>query len=93
MANIALRHCKRRLSQIKALWFESPKNGKMWNSIQAPLDVPPCRDVRLAVWARGEMHALVFPCRREGDYWVDSKTGRRVEVFPTHWQEWEDGSQ
>ena len=60
----------------------------MWKRIGSPLDVPADRDLRLAVLNdRGE-HALVFPCRRRGASWVDAKTGRLVEVYPTHWDEW-----
>ena len=55
----------------------------------SPADVPKDRDVRLAVIdASGMVHSLVFPCRRVGDSWVDTKLQRRVEVYPTHWQEW-----
>ena len=61
----------------------------MWHEVNSPEDVPNNRDVRLAVIdAKGTVHALVFPCRRVGDAWLDSKLQRRVEVFPTHWQEW-----
>jgi len=34
------------------------------------------------------LHELVFPCRRRGSIWVDARTHRRIEVYPTHWQEW-----
>jgi hypothetical protein len=63
----------------------------MWHAVNAPEDVPTDRDVRLAVIdARGTAHALVFPCRRDGQGWIDSKLRRSVEVYPTHWQEWAD---
>ena len=56
-----------------------------WN----PYDVPADRDVRLAVInGGGTVHSLVFPCRRVGNSWVDTKSRRSVEVYPTHWQEW-----
>jgi len=61
----------------------------MWNEVNTPDDVPNDRDVRLAVIdAKGTVHALVFPCRREGKSWIDSKLRRPVEVYPTHWREW-----
>jgi len=60
----------------------------MWHTFQNPSDVPAGRDVRLAVISAGEVHALVFPCQREDVRWVDSVTGRTVEVHPTHWQQW-----
>jgi hypothetical protein len=66
----------------------------MWHAVNTPADVPADRDVRLAVIdAKGAVHALVFPCRRKGNGWIDSKLRRPVEVYPTHWQEWlEDNS-
>lgn len=60
----------------------------MWRQIGLISEVPADRDLRLAVLKDGEVHALVFPCRRRNDYWVDAKTGRMVDVQPTHWQEW-----
>jgi hypothetical protein len=53
------------------------------------MDVPGDVEVRLAVIeANGTVHALVFPCRRNGDLWADAKSGRSVVVHPTHWQPW-----
>lgn len=61
----------------------------MWHMVTALDNVPLGRDLRLAVIdAKGEVHALVFPCRRNGDQWVDAATDRVVQVYPTHWQEW-----
>lgn len=59
----------------------------MWKSTDtAPFD----RHLQLAVIdSAGEVHALVFPCRRVLRGWVNSKTGSPVHVFPTHWREWE----
>jgi hypothetical protein len=63
----------------------------MWHSITPLAEVPTDRDVRLAVVdGYGTVHTLVFPCRRVDDSWVDARLGRRVEVYPTHWQEWRD---
>jgi hypothetical protein len=58
----------------------------MWqSSLTAPFD----HDLELAVIdAAGQVHALVFPCRRAPHGWVNSATGARVHVFPTHWREW-----
>jgi hypothetical protein len=50
----------------------------------APFD----RDLELAVVSLGEWHALVFPCRRVLDGWIDAETKKRVEVYPTHWRAW-----
>jgi hypothetical protein len=65
----------------------------MWHQVNAPEDMPADCDVRLAVIdVRGTVHALVFPCRRDGKSWIDAKLGRPVEVYPTHWQEWAEDS-
>jgi hypothetical protein len=57
----------------------------MWEVITtAPFD----RDLELAVIDRDGEHALVFPCRRVADGWISAETRRRIEVCPTHWQEW-----
>jgi hypothetical protein len=59
----------------------------MWHYIleTAPKD----RDVILAVLEKDEFHALEFPCRRGDDgCWVDARTGRSIDVRPTHWREW-----
>lgn len=57
----------------------------MWQSTAAPFD----RNLQLAVIdTAGEVHALVFPCRRVLRGWVNSQTDAPVHVFPTHWREW-----
>ena len=57
-----------------------------WQPVStAPFD----RDLELAVVSLGEGHALVFPCRRVLDGWIDAETKKRVEVYPTHWREWQ----
>lgn len=45
-------------------------------------------DLELAVIDRGGTHALVFPCRRDGDGWRDARTRRPIDVAPSHWREW-----
>jgi hypothetical protein len=39
------------------------------------------------------VHALVFPCRRSHGGWVDAKSGRTVELEPTHWQYWSEDAE
>jgi hypothetical protein len=59
----------------------------MWQSIStAPFDC----DLELAVIDSKGVHALVFPCRRTEEDWMDAITKRRLEVRPTHWREWSD---
>jgi hypothetical protein len=60
----------------------------MWYSISTAPFGP---DLELAVIeSDGSVHALVFPCRRKADVWIDAVTKQRVEVWPTHWREWSD---
>jgi hypothetical protein len=33
-------------------------------------------------------HALVFPCRRILNGWMNADTKERLDVRPTHWREW-----
>jgi hypothetical protein len=57
----------------------------MWQTIDtAPND----QDIELAVILRGEVHALVFPCRRTPGGWMNARTRKPVEVAPTHWRAW-----
>ena len=61
----------------------------MWHRVNSLTDVPNDRDLRLAVIdGTGVVHALVFPCRRAGNSWVDANLRRPIDVYPTHWQEW-----
>jgi hypothetical protein len=56
-----------------------------WQSIAtAPFD----RELEVAVINYDGTHALVFPCRRIVDGWIDAKTKTRLTIFPTHWRDW-----
>jgi hypothetical protein len=60
----------------------------MWQLIStAPFD----RDLELAVLDEDGAHALVFPCRRILDGWINSQTRARIDVWPTHWRDWNEG--
>jgi len=59
----------------------------MWQPIAT---VPYDCDIQLAVIERGDVHALVFPCRRIRDGWIDARTKQRVMLRPTHWRAWEE---
>jgi hypothetical protein len=50
----------------------------------APFD----RSLEIAVNDGHATHALVFPCCRAADGWIDARTGRHIDVAPTHWREW-----
>jgi hypothetical protein len=56
-----------------------------WQPISsAPFD----SDLELAVLDADGAHALVFPCRRVPDGWINAATKQWVDVQPTHWREW-----
>jgi hypothetical protein len=56
-----------------------------WKTIStAPFD----RELELAVIDRGEVHPLVFPCRRILKGWIKVETNQQVDVHSTHWREW-----
>ena len=58
-----------------------------WEDIAtAPFD----RDLELAVIDADGIHALAFPSRRALGGWIDAKTGRSVDVHPTHWRDWQE---
>jgi hypothetical protein len=48
------------------------------------------RNLQLSVIERGEVSALIFPCRRATNGWTDAQTGTWIPVDPTHWREWAD---
>jgi hypothetical protein len=52
----------------------------------APYD----RDLELAVLEGADAHVLIFRCRRVAYGWIDSATGRPVDIDPTHWRTWCD---
>ena len=51
---------------------------------------PSDRDLELSVIDREEVHALVFPCRKDDGGWIDASTKKRIDVRPTHWRLWTD---
>jgi hypothetical protein len=69
------------IRRIVILEYASP----MWHDITtAPLNV----DLELAVIDAAETHALMVPCRRVIDGWIDRTTNERIDVRPTHWRAW-----
>ena len=81
----ATRNVGCRLIQIKAAPAELAHTKNMWRDISsAPRD----REITLAVIDTEGLHALVMPCRRIADGWVNATTGTRLDVRPTHWREW-----
>jgi hypothetical protein len=52
---------------------------------------PPEGDLELCVLDyNGLVQALAFPCRRDGDEWVDASGRRQGDIQPTHWRKWID---
>jgi hypothetical protein len=57
----------------------------MWQPAEtAPFD----SELELAVLDKDGAHALVFPCRRILDGWMNAATKQRLDVRPTHWRIW-----
>ena len=57
----------------------------MWEpAAKAPFDC----ELELAVIDRDGAHALVFPCRRILNGWMNAETRERIDVRPTHWRVW-----
>jgi hypothetical protein len=59
-----------------------------WQPISsAPFDC----DLQVSVIEKEEVYALIFPCRRTQNGWIDAKTQKPVFVQPTHWRIWLGG--
>jgi hypothetical protein len=68
------------------IWLEREERPAMdWK----PIDTAPFgQDLQLSVIENGEVHALVFPCRRSTAGWSHGHTHAPVPVRPTHWRLW-----
>jgi hypothetical protein len=76
------------LMPIKVPKVSSRRPSAMWNTISgASID----QDLELAVIDGEGLHALVFPCRRVDDGWINAQTGSLVAGHPTHWRNWQIG--
>ena len=55
-----------------------------------PVSIAPSdRDLEVCVLDfDGIVHALVYPCHREGAEWVDGSNRRHADIQPTHWRKW-----
>ena len=36
----------------------------------------------------GMVHALTFPCHKDGADWVDHASSRQLDIQPTQWRSW-----
>jgi hypothetical protein len=56
-----------------------------------PISIAPSGvDLELCVMDSQEIHALVFPCHKSGNTWVDASTKKRIDIEPTHWRTWNE---
>jgi hypothetical protein len=53
---------------------------------------PANAELELSIYDKGEYHALVFPCRRDGSGWRDVQAKRHFSFDPTHWRPWKKSS-
>jgi hypothetical protein len=60
----------------------------MWRFIGSFDAIPKDRDLMVAVIDDDGQHALRFPCRFADGCWIEVRTGRTIDVRPTHWREW-----
>jgi hypothetical protein len=59
--------------------------SRAWRQIAtAPFDC----DLQLAVIGYDGPHALVFPCRRTTQGWIDSQDEKPIDLRATHWRDW-----
>jgi hypothetical protein len=63
-------------------------HGEMADGWRPAASAPFEQQLELAVIDTDTTHALVFPCCRAADGWIDARTGRRIDIVPTHWREW-----
>jgi|KBSMisStaDraftv2_1062788.scaffolds.fasta_scaffold692330_2 hypothetical protein len=50
---------------------------------------PPDGDLEICVLAYdGTVHALTFPCHKDGAEWIDASGRKQLGVQPTHWRRW-----
>jgi hypothetical protein len=50
----------------------------------APLNT----DLEVSVIDSHGIHALVCPCRKNGNEWINASTKKTVDIQPTHWRKW-----
>jgi hypothetical protein len=60
----------------------------MWRMIVVEEEIPTSCDLMLAVINEDGVHTISFPCHREEAGRIDRRTGRLLEVRPTHWCVW-----
>jgi len=74
-----------RLTGSRVFSREREDSAMGWQPIEA---APFGRELQLSVIEDGQVHALVFPCRRTASGWLNALTNTSVPVRPTHWRLW-----
>ena len=57
-----------------------------WRPIET---APHQRNIEVAVRDRAGTHILETPCLHRDGLWIDAKSGRVLDIHPTHWREYE----
>ena len=70
--------------------LEEEHSAVDWQSIDT---APFGQDLQLSVIENGEVHALIFPCRRTEGGWLRGLTKQIVSIRPTHWRQWQAAPQ
>ena len=82
-------HCARIYCVRSMRNFEKRcKRTRMWRLIGSFDAIPKDCDLMVAVIDHDGLHALELPCRFGDGCWIEVRTGRIVDVHPTHWREW-----
>ena len=67
--------------------MKNPWASDRWLPVSiAPTD----KDLEACVIDGRDIHALVFPCRKDGSSWVDAVTKKPLDIQPTHWRIWSE---
>jgi hypothetical protein len=75
--------------------FKSDESEEMIKNVKAgaewlPVSIAPSDgDLEFCVIDYdGIIHALLYPCHKNGAEWVDASNKRHLDIQPTHWRKW-----
>jgi hypothetical protein len=58
-----------------------------------PVSIAPTNtDLEVCVIDNNDIHALIFPVRKDGRKWADARTQSLIDIEPTHWRKWRHGA-
>ncbi len=82
------------MNQYRVTFFKHLLSSErtVWQAIPADKVLLSDRNLHLAVIDARGVHSLIFPCRLLGQAWVSAKTGKVVDIHPTHWRAWQEGN-